>query len=426
MHYQNPPLGETQSARLSEAFDPHRNSLGFLRFVFAVLVLVDHSFDLGGFHHHLDPMWQWTLGQESLAGFAVGGFFVISGFLITRSYMTARSTGNFMWRRFLRILPGFWACLLVTAIVLAPVVWWHQHGSLWGFVGAPRGALGYVAHNFALTMHQYDIAGLLANTPYYQLSHSLAFDGSLWTLVYEFECYLGVAALGLMGILRRRRVVVLGLAVSLWVIQVVITLAASSAAKGDPVLDNPQLIRLTLFFSIGAVMWLYAERIVMSRTLAGFAAGTLVFSLRSHLYFAVGELAFAYLVMWLATELPATRFDARGDFSYGIYIYAFPVEQVLSAWEFYRVGLAGYLAVAMAATMALAVASWFLIERPFLSLKNLRLSRRRMAAVWLARIRWRRAGAPRPGVEAPRAGPPGRAPHRPEAVGTGPTGGTQA
>ncbi|MHB1486380.1 MAG: acyltransferase family protein [Acidimicrobiales bacterium] len=355
--------------------------MGFLRFVFAILVLVDHSFDLGGFHHHLDPMWQWTLGQESLAGFAVGGFFVISGFLITRSYMTARSTGNFMWRRFLRIFPGFWACLLVTAFVLAPLVWWHQHGSLWGFARAPRGALGYVTHNFWLWMHQYDIAGLLANTPYYQFSHSLAFDGSLWTLLYEFKCYLGVAVLGLAGILRRQRVVVLGLAASLWVIQAVITLAASSAAKGDPVLGNPQLIRLTLFFSTGAVMWLYAERIVMSKSLAAFAAGALVFSLRSHLYYAVGELAFAYLVMWLATVLPLTRFDARGDFSYGIYIYAFPVEQMLSAWKFYRVGFAGYLAVALVATMALAVASWFLIERPFLSLKKLSLSPRHMAAV---------------------------------------------
>ena len=441
MHYQSPSQPEARPERLNQAFDPRRNSLGFLRFVFAVLVLIDHSFDLGGFDRHLDPMWQATLGQESLAGFAVGGFFVISGFLITRSYMTSRSAGTFMWRRFLRIFPGFWACLLVTAFAFAPLAWWHQHGSLSGFAHAPSSAAGYVSHNFWLVMHQYAIAGLLANTPYYAYGHSLAFNGSLWTLVYEFKCYLGVAVLGLLGILRRARMIVLGLAVFFWAVQFANTIDPGSARRAVWLLGNVQLVRLSLFFAMGAVMWLYAEKIPMTKALAGVAGIVLVVSLRNHLYYAVGEVAFAYLVMWLATVLPLTRFDAPGDFSYGIYIYAFPVEQMLSAWKFNRFGFLGYISASLALTMVLAVASWFVIERPFLSLKRLSLKRLSLKRLSLERLglhrsprsqRWkrlkrleRRQALPNPPISERglREVPPGRVQPRREVVGTGRAGG---
>ncbi|MGH9301111.1 MAG: acyltransferase family protein [Acidimicrobiales bacterium] len=418
MHHQSTRQAPSHAGRagwtgqsLARAFDPRSNSLGFLRFAFAVGVLVDHSFDLGGFHNHLDPMWQWTLGQESIAGFAVGGFFVISGFLITRSFMSSRSAGNFMWRRFLRIFPGFWVCLVVTAFVFAPLVWWHVHGSTAGFTHAQPGPLGYVFHNFWLWMNQYGIAGLLATTPNYVFGHSLAFNGSLWTLIYEFKCYLGVAVLGLFGVLRKGRVVVLGLAVFLWGIQLVNTMVPGSAVRLAPLLGDVQLVRLTLFFAIGSAMCLYSEKIVISNTFAAFAAAALVFSLRNQLYTAIGEVAFAYLVMWLATALPLARFDSRGDFSYGIYIYAFPVEQMLSAWKFNRQGFVPYIAVSLAITLVLAVASWFAIERPCLTLKNMTLKRLRPTG-WIPTGLRPADISPTPdridGVGRPRSGPGSR------------------
>ncbi len=80
------PEAPVLSGTIEGEFDPRRNSLGFLRMVFAVMVLIDHSFPLGGFHGGTDPMWGWTNGQESLGGLAVAGFFVVSGYLVTKSF----------------------------------------------------------------------------------------------------------------------------------------------------------------------------------------------------------------------------------------------------------------------------------------------------------------------------------------------------
>ena len=83
----------------------------------------------------------------------------------------------------------------------------------------------------------------------------------------------------------------------------------------------------------------------------------------------------AYLCFWLAIRLPLQRFDAKGDFSYGLYVYAFPVEQMLALYKFYRFGLVAFVAASLVITTALAVVSWKFIEAPCLRLKSLRLSK---------------------------------------------------
>ena len=111
----------------------------------------------------------------------------------------------------------------------------------------------------------------------------------------------------------------------------------------------------------------------MSDTLASVGLVILVVSMRTGLYFGVGQIALAYLCMWLALRLPFDRVDRFGDFSYGIYIYAFPIEQLLALYGVYKWGLVAYLALSLIGSLAIAIVSWFVVEKRFLTLKKVRL-----------------------------------------------------
>lgn len=114
-----------------------------------------------------------TLGE-----LAVDSFFIISRFLISASLMHIPSTTRFMWHRFLRILPGFWACLVVTAFLFAPTFWIISHGTIDGFLHPSGGSpAGYVIRNSLLVIQQENIGGLFAGSPY-----RYAINGSLWPL----------------------------------------------------------------------------------------------------------------------------------------------------------------------------------------------------------------------------------------------------
>ena len=121
---------------LREGLRGHRNSLGILRLVLATLVIFSHAFPLGGWG--TDPGLGWSKGQESIGGFAVVGFFAISGYLIAKSGANA-DIAQFMWRRMLRIFPAFWLVLLVAAGIVGPIAWMLEGNSLRGYLSFTAG-----------------------------------------------------------------------------------------------------------------------------------------------------------------------------------------------------------------------------------------------------------------------------------------------
>jgi peptidoglycan/LPS O-acetylase OafA/YrhL len=362
------------TASLEQLFGSSRNSLGFLRTLFACLVVVDHAFPIGGYNGNLDPMWSWTNGQEDIGGLAVAGFFVISGFLVTMSFERTRNVVQYFWNRFLRIFPGFWVCLAVTVVVFAPIAYLHQYGTLNHYLTTSGGPVSYFWDNMFLVINQWNIDNLLQHVPYRHTGYPPAFDGSLWTLIYEFKCYIGIGLIGALGILRRRKVVVVGIAMVWWVAQLEDTLNPHRL-QGIPLLGDISMARLAFFFSLGALMYLYRDRILISDTLAIIAAVVYLVGMRTALYEGIGQVAFAYLCMWLAIRLPLKGFDRAGDFSYGIYIYAFPIEQLCAVYGAQRWGLAAYVLISLAGTALFAVPSWFLVERRCLRLKRVQLLR---------------------------------------------------
>jgi peptidoglycan/LPS O-acetylase OafA/YrhL len=357
---------------LEEAFSSRRNSIAFLRWLFAIGVVFDHSWALGGFDGGVGPISHWTGGQFSIGGLSVVGFFVLSGFLVTRSRDRMASGIRYFWHRFLRIFPAFWVCLLITAFVLAPIEWHVETGkSLSGLFSARNGPVQYVRNDFLLTMNQFDIGSLLSHTPYAERGKVAAWDGSLWTLIFEFRCYIVVAVVCVAAteVVRRRAFV--ALAVLFWVALNVLYIDPTSPLIRLVPFSTPfGFVRYTSCFMLGTVAYFYADRIPIRWDAFVGAALVFLFTLHSGGLYVVGFLAFAYCVLAGAVLIPIHRWDRVGDLSYGIYIYAFPTQMLMSAHNFQRFGELPFIATAIAVSSLAAFASWHLIEKRALRLKG--------------------------------------------------------
>jgi peptidoglycan/LPS O-acetylase OafA/YrhL len=380
------PQASTRAITLQESFSGRHNSIAFLRWLFAVLVVVDHSYSTGGFHHGQGPLGHWAAGQASLGDIAVLGFFILSGFLVTRSRDRMPSGGRYMWHRFLRIFPGFWVCLLVTAFVLAPIEWqFETNQSLSTLFSFRNGPFQYIRHNFLLTIHQWEIGTTLSNTPLASRGSPAAWDGSLWTLIYEFRCYVVVALIcvAISQVFRRRAFVALTIGTGF----VLATLKVDPHAGYltlIPFATSLPFVRFTFCFLLGALAYYYAEYIPVRREAIVAAAIVFLYTLHSGGFYFIGYLAMAYCVMCAAVLLPLVRWDRFGDLSYGIYIYAFPAQMMLAAHGFQRFGLFPFIAVSIVLSSLAAFASWHLVEKWALRLKGV---------AWPRRLRLGLAGA---------------------------------
>lgn len=329
------------------------------------MVLYSHGFILGGFGP--EPLLGFTEGRQTLGTLAVQCFFVLSGFLIPRSYAHSRSLFRFLWHRLLRIMPAFWVCLLVTAVIFGPLHYFTLNHSLdLYFTTWNRGPWQYVSSNAQLAMNQYDIFSMPLAVPY---PH--AFDGALWSLVYEWRCYIIVAALGVVG--AWRRIPALGVIAAAVLIALPLVPAAAPALGRVPYMADGLMLGLVPYFFAGALLFALQRFVPLDRWIATFACLLVLASLRVAPLIPLRPLPLAYVVLWLGYRLPFIHFDERGDFSYGFYIYAFPVQQTLALWKATRLGIVGYTLLSAGLTLLLAWFSYHLIERKFLRLKDLQV-----------------------------------------------------
>jgi peptidoglycan/LPS O-acetylase OafA/YrhL len=343
---------------MGSLISPSHNSLNALRLFLALLVIVSHAPMTAGLGTPI------MVGDVQLGDWAVAGFFVISGWLITGSRLHLDLL-PFLWRRSLRIYPAFWVSLAVTAFVFAPLAVGIGDGQ-W----RPDEAWGFVVHNATLHIGQPSIPGSLQGADY--TSH---WNLSLWTLRWEFGCYLGVGLLLTTAWVRARA----------WVVVAAFVLVSAPYAA-LVVIDAPtslgfaQFSRLGGCFLIGSVAYRYRDRIPARAWIAALAAGVLVALYALGMVRGLGAIPLGYLVLWLGGVLPLQRLGRTNDISYGVYIYAFPVQLLLAIAGAAELGLTLYTALSIALVLPLAWASWLLIERPAMQLKGAvpsRLSRRR-------------------------------------------------
>lgn len=344
--------------KLSTVAIGHDNNFNLIRMIAAFAVLISHSFALAHGTTDAEPL-RTTLGM-ALGNIAVDVFFITSGFLVTASLVTRHSAASFVRARALRIFPALWAMLLLTvfglgvlATSLSPTV----------YLSLPD-TYHYLAKNAALvTGVTYHLPGVFESNPYQQVVNS-----SLWTLPYELALYALLAAAWFVlrvpstARLMVFRILVVGAAVAAGVGLLVNHFYVETASY---------FLRLLYMFAVGAALYLLRDRITLSRRWFWLLAlGLALSTFQKATFFVVYLCTVAYLLLYLA-YVPAGRirhYNRVGDYSYGVYLYAFPVQQAIAAM-IPDVAVWLMLVFASAATMTLAALSWHFIEQPALRLK---------------------------------------------------------
>jgi len=335
------------------------NNFDFLRLALAVLVIFSHSFPLGAGSEIHEPLRVLTHGQMTFGAFAVDLFFVMSGFLIAGSAERSRNLGSFLKKRVARIYPAFVVSAILMVLVVLPLAGGTFAGAHW-----PARLWDFAFQT--LRLREFHVHGVFANNPYPGV-----LNGSVWSIQYEFWCYLGVAMMFAVGLLRRR-----GWVLACFVASVAISIAFQAQGWilggkfAGVVLGSPQLwARLLPYYLAGVAFYSFRDRIRLHAWGAVVALIALLAASWVHLgWTAVFPVAGAYLVFYVAFAqwIPLQRVGRFGDFSYGTYLYAFPIEQLLVMKFGHAVAPWLLFVMATPLTLLAAVVSWYALERSFL------------------------------------------------------------
>ena len=356
---------------LGECLDSRRDNILYLRLIAASAVVFGHC-GVGGrsqvpydFVHALLPgTYLHVLGLIM--------FFVISGFLVSSSYARHPDLGRFLWARALRLWPALVVCAIGVAFVLGPLL---TTWPLADYLSPARdtGPYDYVWHSVTLFGVRDTIAGLFDTNPVWKIA-----NGPLWTIPVEATMYLWVAGAGLLRLYRVP-----------WLTSIAIA-AVFSVLILWPMMTGPFVTLNTKlsvqgFFGAGAIAYLLRRHIPISTGLMIVIALACILARHSIHTTPFIWLAIAYFVFWFSyvPRLPAIP---RGlDLSYGTYLWGCPIQQsIVHAWHVQDPIV--LFVVTMAIVLPIAAASWLLIEKPALAMKD--------AAPWsLPQMRARPVGA---------------------------------
>ncbi len=288
-------------------------------------------------------------------------FFILSGFLITASYERSSSLYSFLKKRVARIYPAFLAMSCFVALVVVPLGGGVLKGS-----DVSRKVIFVLLD--ALRLKDLHATGVFAHS-----AVPGALNASLWTVSYEFLCYLGIALLGVTTLLRRRAVLVCLFVASLACGWLVLRLQiVASKTWVSVLLGYPQAwASLLPMYLAGAVAYRLRHRIKITWPGVLVSSMFLVISVRiPSTYLVLFPFAGTYLLLAFSFSERLARFTkvSWGDISYGTYLYAFPVQQLTYQYCGPRVTPARITLISLPITFILAWLSWFFVEHPTLRL----------------------------------------------------------
>lgn len=327
-----------------------KNNFDLLRFLFAVIVFLVHSYVLSGAHSLS------ILSKLLSSELAVKCFFIVSGFLIFMSYENTAHNGRFFLKRARRIYPAYFTVVLLCTLI-GSVLTTYSFSDYWSFP-----TLKYIIANlFFLNFLAPNLPGL------FEVNTVHAVNGALWTLKIEVMFYIAVPLIAFcfnrFGRLLSMALLFLGSVVYSYVLLAL----TQSHGGGDFVELQRQLPGQLTFFIAGAVGYYYIEAF-KKYVLYLVPISILAFVLKVHLPWIVLEpLALGILVIYFAIIFPYLgNFGKYGDFSYGIYILHFPILQLLIAIHLFVDSPVLFITVAAALVLVFSILLWHFIEKPFL------------------------------------------------------------
>lgn len=345
---------------LSNFTQGRNNNFNLIRIVAALAVLIGHSFPLTKGSGAAEPFGE-MLGM-SMGTIAVDLFFIISGFLVTASLLIRQNAIEFIWSRVLRIFPALLIMLFLTVFALGV---FFTTFPLSSYFTDSKTYIYLVGCTTLIAGAAYNLPGVFDDNPY-----KYVVNGSLWTLTYEIRMYAILAflwiALRITNSIRLRtfKMIIIAGAVLAGVLVNVSHFYISTEGHFE---------RLFFMFFSGAAFYVLKERIRLSHMYFWLFVITLLSSAiaNTHAFFLVYTLTIAYVLFYIAyiPSWPIRKYNSVGDYSYGVYIYAFPIQQSVAALV-PGISVVSMALISASLTFLLAALSWHLIERHALGLKG--------------------------------------------------------
>lgn len=336
------------------------NNFNLIRFIAASLVLYTHSFALATGDRNKEPL-QDSLGM-TLGNISVDIFFVTSGFLIASSFFARNNIIAFTWARVLRIYPALIVAVTFCTFIIGLFFTTHTTPD---YLSNPVTYKFFIKNITLFWGVEYNLPGVFANTP-----AKFAVNGSIWTLPYEVKMYAYLAIIGSVLIFFQQWISTNYLKIIFLIIAII---AIVSNIANHFLLFSPiKPLHLFSMFFAGVAFYLYRDNIYLStRIFLSFLLPLSLSVFQKEIFFIVFCLVIPYLIFYIA-YVPAgiiRKFNAMGDYSYGIYIYAFPVQQSIAAL-IPNISISNMIVLSFAITFILSLFSWHFVEKKMLKMKN--------------------------------------------------------
>ncbi|MFS0826252.1 acyltransferase family protein [Pseudomonas phoenicis] len=331
-----------------------RNGFTMVRLIAASLVIITHTYVVLGLDHGD------VFERNGLIGFSkigVDAFFVISGYLVTLSMLRGQSLVTFFTNRVTRIFPGLIVSVLVTVLVLglfAP--------SYAQYIGQAE-TWQYLLNATLFNLHPF-IPGVFTENPVQVV------NGCLWTLPLEVLCYLGILVLAWSKAFNWRFVLLAML--------VMFSLHMHDTFMRDSYVFTVSklfLNELGYLFLYGALLAHLKDKVYMSWFITVPAVALVIWSFFNNggdWHFSAGF----YLVLWpyclisICVLSKKMSFLNRFDYSYGIYIYGFVIQQMLVNLFPELTDVYAFTFLSLGLSLLVGAASWHLVEKPALDMKK--------------------------------------------------------
>jgi peptidoglycan/LPS O-acetylase OafA/YrhL len=277
-------------------------------------------------------------------------FFALSGFLVAGSLERAKSLFVFLGLRVLRIYPALIVDTLVCALLIGPLLTvlplkeYFADTRFWQYL---LNSLGWI---------HYYLPGVFDNNPMKQVNLQL------WTIPSELECYVAITLLAAIGLHRQRRWFLIGVLLALVILEILMLLSGSDYDMGQ---------RLVMCFLVGVTYYLYKDKIPWR---LDFFVVALVLTMAFELSPKLGYLApltAAYVTIYLGLTNPRKmKFLQTGDYSYGVFLYGWPIQQILVATVPYAKIWWANILMAVPISIGFAIISWHFFEKRALAKKH--------------------------------------------------------
>lgn len=334
---------------IKDALIKGNNNFNLLRVFLASLVVYYHSFALFEKNGYYDPVTHY-LSVVSTGGLAVKAFFFLSGMLVTNSLFKNSSPVHFLQSRAKRILPGYWFVIFISCLIIGPML---SSLKLHDYIYSP-GVWDYFFNNLSFRT-SYFLPGVFENSKY-------AFNGSIWTIPLEVKCYAVLLAISIMCRMTSNKISPL-----ICILIIIMPLTPFRDWLFDSN-NNPAVYMLAPCFSLGCIIALCREYSIPNPIFPALALISAFFindvTLKSYMIC----FPFCILILYFFSSKLSLKIKMKSDPSYGMYLWAFPIQQIIA--NYITTNLFLGFSLSITASLIIGRLSWNYIEKPFLKNKR--------------------------------------------------------